>query len=120
MILNEWVAVDWLCILYVQAFTGVFTAEMILKIIAMDPYYYFQKRWNIFDSIIVTMSVLELLLQKLPGMSVLRSFRLVRNFLFLEMFTSVCDVQCTHNTELMAVCFLSSLESLSWPNHGPL
>ncbi|XP_062862733.1 sodium channel, voltage-gated, type I-like, alpha isoform X7 [Trichomycterus rosablanca] len=61
-------------------FTGVFTAEMILKIIAMDPYYYFQKCWNIFDSVIVTMSVLELLLQKLPGMSVLRSFRLLRVF----------------------------------------
>uniref|UniRef100_H0YQI2 Sodium channel protein n=1 Tax=Taeniopygia guttata TaxID=59729 RepID=H0YQI2_TAEGU len=33
-------------------FTGIFTAEMILKIIALDPYYYFQKPWNIFDSVI--------------------------------------------------------------------
>uniref|UniRef100_A0A8B9QUZ0 Sodium channel protein n=1 Tax=Anas platyrhynchos TaxID=8839 RepID=A0A8B9QUZ0_ANAPL len=31
-------------------FTGIFTAEMILKIIALDPYYYFQQPWNIFDS----------------------------------------------------------------------
>uniref|UniRef100_A0A8B9EYL0 Sodium channel protein n=1 Tax=Amazona collaria TaxID=241587 RepID=A0A8B9EYL0_9PSIT len=34
-------------------FTGIFTAEMILKIIALDPYYYFQQPWNIFDSIIL-------------------------------------------------------------------
>uniref|UniRef100_A0A8D0FRG1 Sodium channel protein n=1 Tax=Strix occidentalis caurina TaxID=311401 RepID=A0A8D0FRG1_STROC len=34
-------------------FTGIFTAEMILKIIALDPYYYFQQHWNIFDSIIM-------------------------------------------------------------------
>uniref|UniRef100_A0A803WCA3 Sodium channel protein n=1 Tax=Ficedula albicollis TaxID=59894 RepID=A0A803WCA3_FICAL len=33
-------------------FTGIFIAEMILKIIALDPYYYFQQPWNIFDSVI--------------------------------------------------------------------
>lgn len=26
---------------------------MILKIIALDPYYYFQDKWNIFDSVVV-------------------------------------------------------------------
>uniref|UniRef100_A0A8C3T9J2 Sodium channel protein n=1 Tax=Chelydra serpentina TaxID=8475 RepID=A0A8C3T9J2_CHESE len=36
-----------------DVFTGIFTAEMILKIIALDPYYYFQQRWNIFDSLIL-------------------------------------------------------------------
>uniref|UniRef100_A0A672TTT5 Sodium channel protein n=1 Tax=Strigops habroptila TaxID=2489341 RepID=A0A672TTT5_STRHB len=41
-------------------FTGIFTAEMILKIIALDPYYYFQQPWNIFDSIIVTLNGLSL------------------------------------------------------------
>uniref|UniRef100_A0A8C9MV89 Sodium channel protein n=1 Tax=Serinus canaria TaxID=9135 RepID=A0A8C9MV89_SERCA len=41
-------------------FTGIFTAEMILKIIALDPYYYFQQPWNIFDSVIVTLSLIEL------------------------------------------------------------
>uniref|UniRef100_A0A669QM33 Sodium channel protein n=1 Tax=Phasianus colchicus TaxID=9054 RepID=A0A669QM33_PHACC len=41
-------------------FTGIFTAEMVLKIIALDPYYYFQQPWNIFDSIIVTLSLIEL------------------------------------------------------------
>uniref|UniRef100_A0A8C3HZ40 Sodium channel protein n=1 Tax=Chrysemys picta bellii TaxID=8478 RepID=A0A8C3HZ40_CHRPI len=44
-----------------MVFTGIFTAEMILKIIALDPYYYFQQRWNIFDSLIVTISLIELI-----------------------------------------------------------
>ncbi|XP_051572301.1 sodium channel protein type 4 subunit alpha B-like isoform X7 [Myxocyprinus asiaticus] len=61
-------------------FTGIFTAEMILKLLALDPYYYFQVGWNIFDSIIVTMSLVELGLANVQGLSVLRSFRLMRVF----------------------------------------
>uniref|UniRef100_A0A8C2UDI7 Sodium channel protein n=1 Tax=Coturnix japonica TaxID=93934 RepID=A0A8C2UDI7_COTJA len=61
-------------------FTGIFTAEMFLKIIAMDPYYYFQEGWNIFDGFIVSLSLMELGLANVEGLSVLRSFRLLRVF----------------------------------------
>uniref|UniRef100_A0A9J8BQQ8 Sodium channel protein n=1 Tax=Cyprinus carpio carpio TaxID=630221 RepID=A0A9J8BQQ8_CYPCA len=61
-------------------FTGIFTAEMVLKIIALDPYYYFQQGWNIFDSLIVSLSLMELGLSNVEGLSVLRSFRLLRVF----------------------------------------
>ncbi|NXN96399.1 SCN5A protein, partial [Rhinopomastus cyanomelas] len=70
-------------------FTGIFTAEMILKIIALDPYYYFQQHCNIFDSVIVTLSLVELSLPKHKSkkerrkggvLSVLRTFRLLRVF----------------------------------------
>uniref|UniRef100_A0A4W3ICV0 Sodium channel protein type 4 subunit alpha B-like n=1 Tax=Callorhinchus milii TaxID=7868 RepID=A0A4W3ICV0_CALMI len=61
-------------------FTGIFTAEMIFKIIALDPYFYFQQGWNIFDSIIVSLSLMELGLANVDGLSVLRSFRLLRVF----------------------------------------
>ncbi|KAL8183403.1 UNVERIFIED_CONTAM: Sodium channel protein type 2 subunit alpha, partial [Gekko kuhli] len=61
-------------------FTGIFTAEMFLKIVAMDPYYYFQEGWNIFDGIIVSLSLMELGLANVEGLSVLRSFRLLRVF----------------------------------------
>ncbi|XP_041941639.1 sodium channel protein type 4 subunit alpha B-like [Alosa sapidissima] len=61
-------------------FTGIFAAEMVFKLIGMDPYYYFQVGWNIFDSIIVTMSLVELGLADVQGLSVLRSFRLMRVF----------------------------------------
>ncbi|KAH0506818.1 Sodium channel protein type 9 subunit alpha [Microtus ochrogaster] len=61
-------------------FTGIFAAEMVLKLIAMDPYEYFQVGWNIFDSLIVTLSLVELFLADVEGLSVLRSFRLLRVF----------------------------------------
>ncbi|CAM4629422.1 unnamed protein product [Lepidochelys olivacea] len=61
-------------------FTGIFTGEMVLKLIAMDPYYYFQVGWNIFDGFIVTLSLVELFLSNVDGLSVLRSFRLLRIF----------------------------------------
>ncbi|XP_068876873.1 sodium channel protein type 2 subunit alpha-like isoform X2 [Aphelocoma coerulescens] len=61
-------------------FTGIFAAEMVLKIIAMHPFYYFQVGWNIFDSFIVTLSLVELFLSNVDGLSVLRSFRLLRVF----------------------------------------
>ncbi|KAG2468052.1 SCN8A protein, partial [Polypterus senegalus] len=61
-------------------FTGIFTAEMLAKLIAMDPYYYFQEGWNIFDGFIVSLSLMELGLANVEGLSVLRSFRLLRVF----------------------------------------
>uniref|UniRef100_A0A674D7W4 Sodium channel protein n=1 Tax=Salmo trutta TaxID=8032 RepID=A0A674D7W4_SALTR len=61
-------------------FTGIFTAEMVLKLIAMDPYYYFQVGGNIFDSIIVAIRLMELLLADVTGLSLLRSFRLMLVF----------------------------------------
>lgn len=67
----------WLHISFLQVFTGIFTAEMIFKVIALDPYYYFQQGWNIFDSIIVILSLMELGLSSMGNLSVLRSFRLV-------------------------------------------
>ncbi|XP_077159583.1 sodium channel protein type 5 subunit alpha-like isoform X1 [Paroedura picta] len=70
-------------------FAGIFTAEMVLKIIAMDPYHYFQQRSNIFDSVIVFLSLVELLIPKETtkgksrgkgSLTVLRSLRLLRVF----------------------------------------
>lgn len=46
----------------------------------MSPKFYFQVGWNIFDFLIVTLSLVELGLEGVQGLSVLRSFRLVRNF----------------------------------------
>ncbi|XP_029947550.1 sodium channel, voltage gated, type VIII, alpha subunit b [Salarias fasciatus] len=61
-------------------FTGIFAGEMFAKLIAMDPYYYFQEGWNCFDGFIVTLSLVELGLSNVEGLSVLRSFRLLRVF----------------------------------------
>ncbi|XP_037914865.1 sodium channel protein para isoform X11 [Hermetia illucens] len=61
-------------------FTATFAIEATLKLIAMSPKYYFQEGWNIFDFIIVALSLLELGLEGVQGLSVLRSFRLLRVF----------------------------------------
>ncbi|XP_044211809.1 sodium channel protein type 4 subunit alpha B-like [Thunnus albacares] len=59
-------------------FTAIFTVEMILKIIALDPYGYFQVGWNIFDSIIVFVSLAELILVDVAGLYMLGSLILMR------------------------------------------
>ncbi|NXV65880.1 SCN5A protein, partial [Molothrus ater] len=94
-------------------FTGIFTAEMILKIIALDPYYYFQQPWNIFDSVIVTLSLIELSFprhknkrerRKGGTLSVLRSFRLLRVFKLAKSWPTL-------NTLIKIIC--NSLGALS-------
>lgn len=76
-------------------FTGIFTTEAVLKIIAMAPVRYLKDGWNVFDLFIVTLSLVELGLANIKGLSVLRSFRLVIRFvennlffLFLNVFSS--------------------------------
>ncbi|XP_052563393.1 sodium channel protein para isoform X36 [Culex pipiens pallens] len=61
-------------------FTATFAIEATMKLIAMSPKWYFQEGWNIFDFIIVALSLLELGLEGVQGLSVLRSFRLLRVF----------------------------------------
>nr|CAB3265895.1 sodium channel protein type 4 subunit alpha B-like [Phallusia mammillata] len=59
-------------------FTVVFTVEMVTKIIGLTPFTYFRERWNVFDAVVVFFSCMELLLQSMNGLSVLRAFRLMR------------------------------------------
>jgi hypothetical protein len=69
--------------------------EATMKLVAMSPKFYFQEGWNIFDFIIVALSLLELGLEGVQGLSVLRSFRLVRAtaslIKFLRSIVSSCS-----------------------------
>ncbi|XP_054846940.1 sodium channel protein type 5 subunit alpha-like [Eublepharis macularius] len=56
-------------------FTGIFTIEMILKIIALDPYYYFQNPWNVFDFLTAIIGIISVTTKKR-----LAFFRLLRIF----------------------------------------
>uniref|UniRef100_H2YKP0 Sodium channel protein n=1 Tax=Ciona savignyi TaxID=51511 RepID=H2YKP0_CIOSA len=71
-------------------FTVLFAIEMGLKIFALSPYHYFKASWNIFDFVVVTLSVFELVVSdKLPdGLSVLRTFRLIRLVRILKLAKS--------------------------------
>lgn len=63
-----------------KVFTTIFGFECALKLMAMSPKFYFQVGWNVFDFIIVALSLIEVIFEdaNLPGISALRSFRLVR------------------------------------------
>nr|XP_039264940.1 sodium channel protein type 3 subunit alpha-like isoform X4 [Styela clava]XP_039264941.1 sodium channel protein type 3 subunit alpha-like isoform X4 [Styela clava]XP_039264942.1 sodium channel protein type 3 subunit alpha-like isoform X4 [Styela clava]XP_039264944.1 sodium channel protein type 3 subunit alpha-like isoform X4 [Styela clava]XP_039264945.1 sodium channel protein type 3 subunit alpha-like isoform X4 [Styela clava] len=60
------------------AFTVVFTLEMFLKVVGLGPHTYFREAWNMFDAVVVISSLLEIVLKTIPGLSVLRTFRLMR------------------------------------------
>eukprot|EP00057_Strongylocentrotus_purpuratus_P018614 XP_011673088.1 PREDICTED: voltage-dependent T-type calcium channel subunit alpha-1G [Strongylocentrotus purpuratus] len=59
-------------------FTSLFALEMILKIIAYGPVGYVSNGFNVFDGLIVIVSVVEVLQDGSGGLSVLRTFRLLR------------------------------------------
>ncbi|KAK7174902.1 hypothetical protein R3I93_001952 [Phoxinus phoxinus] len=59
-------------------FTSMFTLEMILKLTAFGFFSYLRNPYNIFDGIIVIISVCEIVGQSDGGLSVLRTFRLLR------------------------------------------
>ena len=56
-----------------------FAIEAFFKIIALTPKKYLSKKWNVFDIVIVILSIGELFLEGVKGLSILRSFRLVVN-----------------------------------------
>ena len=64
-------------VFFLQVFTTIFTLEAVLKIIAMSPVNYLKDKWNCFDIVIVVLSLVELGLSNVKGLSILRSFRLV-------------------------------------------
>ena len=70
-------------------FTWIFTFEMVVKIVGLHPYYYFQDSWNIFDSCIVTVSLMEKFLESLKSVSALRTFRLARVFKLAKSWTTL-------------------------------
>ncbi|KAK6624355.1 hypothetical protein RUM44_011214 [Polyplax serrata] len=69
-------------------FSGIFAVEMLLKVIAEGPFGYISNGFNVFDGVIVILSIIELCQTFLDGsgndragssgLSVLRTFRLLR------------------------------------------
>ena len=66
-----------------QVFTVVFILEMILKLVALGVRQYLKVTWNIFDGVIVIMSIVDMSMEFSNAggaggvLSVLRTFRLV-------------------------------------------
>lgn len=64
-----------------QVFTSVFTTECILKMGATGTDF-FRNGWNVFDFVIVLASLVDLGLEIVNGLSVLRGMRLVSDLVF--------------------------------------
>ncbi|XP_068790277.1 sodium channel protein type 5 subunit alpha-like [Struthio camelus] len=62
-----------------KVFTFIFTAEMVLKIIALDPYHYFQQKWNIFDSVVVMIGLISFE-ENLSFFRLIRIFKLAKSW----------------------------------------
>ncbi|XP_063905113.1 sodium channel protein 60E isoform X3 [Zophobas morio] len=60
-----------------KVFTSIFTFECCLKLMALSKEFFYCG-WNIFDLIIVSASVLDLIFELVDGLSVLRGLRLLR------------------------------------------
>uniref|UniRef100_A0A3B5QTR6 Voltage-dependent T-type calcium channel subunit alpha-1H-like n=1 Tax=Xiphophorus maculatus TaxID=8083 RepID=A0A3B5QTR6_XIPMA len=61
-----------------MVFTSLFSLEMLLKMLALGLFGYIKNPYNSFDSIIVIISVWEIVGEAEGGLSVLRTFRLLR------------------------------------------
>lgn len=73
-----------------QFFVLVFVIEAILKLTALGPVQYFRDEWNTFDFIVTAFGVIELGLENVQGLSVLRAFRLVSGCALLSFFFCLC------------------------------
>lgn len=60
-----------------KVFMAVFTAECIIKLMALQKEF-FQAGWNIFDIFIVGISYLDIIIETVLNLSVMRGMRLVR------------------------------------------
>lgn len=60
-----------------KVFTSIFTFECVLKLMALSKQF-FACGWNIFDLIIVSASLIDIIFELVDGLSVLRGLRLVK------------------------------------------
>jgi len=89
-------------------FTAIFATEAALKILALGLFNYLKDKWNCFDIVIVFLSLIELGLSNVKGLSILRSFRLV------------CDIYCDKEVMLytafvclsVCLCLLAALRKI--------
>merc|ERR1719353_618788 len=70
-------------------FCGIFLVEMIFKLIGLSPLGYVKDGFNCFDGVIVVFSTIELFAGSSSGLSVLRTFRLIRVFKLVRFLPSL-------------------------------
>nr|CDS24024.1 voltage dependent calcium channel [Echinococcus granulosus] len=92
------------------AFTGMFTIECLLKILAFGPRNYFRDRWNIFDFITVIGSITDVLVTSLQDTSFL-------NLGFLRLFRAARLVKMLrqgYTIRILLWTFIQSFKALPY------
>jgi hypothetical protein len=94
-------------------FTIIFFLEMVLKMFGLGLKKYFSDAFNIFDCIIVCLSLLDAFLaSENSGVSVLRAFRLMRIFKIIKSWTSLRILLSTVLRSISAITNLGFLTML--------
>ena len=60
-----------------QVFTALFAAEIVFRFVAMGPKAFIRSRWNVFDTTVVSGSLLGYFYKSAEGLSIFRTLRLV-------------------------------------------
>ena len=60
-----------------QVFTALFAAEIVFRLVAMGPMAFIRSRWNVFDTTVVSGSLLGYFYKSAEGLSIFRTLRLV-------------------------------------------
>lgn len=61
----------------IQVFTALFTVEILFRLVAMGPMAFIRSRWNVFDTTVVSGSLLGYFYKSAEGLSIFRTLRLV-------------------------------------------
>ena len=94
-------------------FTVIFTGEMVLKLFGLGIKKYVSDGFNVFDGVIVIVSLIELFSQaESSGLSVLRAFRLMRVFKIIKSWVSLRKLLATVLESLGAITNLGVLTML--------
>jgi len=60
-----------------QVFTALFAVEIVFRLVAMGPMSFIRSRWNVFDTTVVSGSLLGYFYKSAEGLSIFRTLRLV-------------------------------------------
>ncbi|GLI63280.1 hypothetical protein VaNZ11_006186 [Volvox africanus] len=66
--------------------TGLFTAEMIIKVFGLGFWDYVRDSFNIFDALVVTISLVEIVLSTVAGLNAARALRVLKALRVLRLF----------------------------------
>ena len=104
--------------------TGLFTLELSIKLLALGPAAYVRDRVGLFDTFVVFVSLLEMMLDLVnltvegtevgvgPWLSVLRTLRILRIFRLLQFYSAMRETVSTLVASVYSLAYLSLLLAL--------